>query len=174
MGKSNFLASLICFFLLHADTSFAQICGNRQLDPGIASFLKLIGYKDLSLEQLRAMPIEQLKYVEIPLIPYPAEDVKRIKFTPDSIPVLIFNPAHAKNLPIIIHYHGGGFISPLLHGLENRYGLDAKTYGAVVLPLITELLRKINSPLLSMIVIMHLSGLRHMQRHLEVIPAVSH
>ena len=132
MGKSNFLASLICLLLLHAHTSFAQTCGSRQLDPGIASFLKLIGYKDLSLEQLRAMPIEQLKYVEIPLIPYPAEDVKRIKITPDSIPVLVFNPAHEKNLPIIIHYHGGGFISPLLHGLEQSLWLDAKTYGAVV------------------------------------------
>ena len=132
MRKSNFLTSLICFLFLCAHTSFAQTCGSRQLDPGIASFLKIIGYKDLTLEQLRVMPIEQIKYVDIPLIAYPAEDVKRIKITADSIRILVFNPAHAKNLPVIIHYHGGGFISPLLHGLEQSLWLDAKTYGAVV------------------------------------------
>jgi len=68
----------------------------------------------------------------MPLIPYPKEDVQRIKITADSIPVLVFNPAHASNLPVIIHYHGGGFISPLVQGLERALWQDAKTYGAIV------------------------------------------
>lgn len=111
---------------------FAQSCGNRQLDPRIAAFLQLIQYKDLSLEELRSLPIEQIKNVPLPQIPYPQDDVVRIKITRDSIPVLVFNPLHKKNLPVIIHYHGGGFISPLLPGLEYALWQDAKSYGAVV------------------------------------------
>ena len=111
---------------------FAQPCGSRQLDPNIAAFLNLINYKDLSLEQLRSLPIEQIKYVDLPLRPYPSEDVQRIKITADSIPVLVFNPLHQQNLPIIINYHGGGFISPLLPGLEHSLWQEARTFGAIV------------------------------------------
>ncbi len=119
------------FFIFLASSSYSQ-CGNRSLDPNITAFLKVIGYKDLSIEQLRNMPIEQLKYPQLPLIPYPKEDVQRIKITKDSIPVLVFNPLHKTNLPIIIHYHGGGFISPLVQGLEYSLWQDAKTYEAIV------------------------------------------
>jgi acetyl esterase len=118
--------------LLFTLKGLAQTCGSRQLDPRIDAFLKMIGYQDLSLEQLRSLPIEQIKYVRLPLIPYPEQDVTRIKITSDSIPVLVFNPFHLQNLPIIIHYHGGGFISPLLPGLEHSLWQDAKTYGAIV------------------------------------------
>lgn len=110
----------------------AQKCGTRTLDPEIAGFLRIIGYQDLSLEQLRAMPIGQLKFPQIPLLPYPKEDVQRIKVTRDSIPVLVFNPLHKDNLPVIIHYHGGGFISPLVPGLEYSLWQDARNYEAVV------------------------------------------
>lgn len=120
-----------CFFAFTEYTT-AQTCGNRQLDPGVQTFLKIIGYKDLSIEQLRSTPIAQFRLAGPPLIPYPKEDVIRIKITADSIPVLIFNPAHAKNLPIIIHYHGGGFIVPLVPGLEHSLWQDAKNYEAIV------------------------------------------
>ncbi|WP_066406610.1 alpha/beta hydrolase [Flavisolibacter tropicus] len=110
----------------------AQTCGTRQLDPAIAGFLKMIGYTDLTLEQLRSLPIEQLKFAGPPVRPYPQEDVKRIKITADSIPVLVFNPLHKPNLPIVINYHGGGFISPLLPALEYSLWQEAKTYGAIV------------------------------------------
>lgn len=122
---------LFCFLTATQNTS-AQSCGTRQLDPRVAGFLKMIGYQDLTLEQIRALPIAAIKYPFVPLIPYPKEDVKRIKITADSIPVLVFNPAHAANLPIIINYHGGGFISPLVQGLENSLWQDARTYGAIV------------------------------------------
>jgi acetyl esterase len=112
--------------------STAQTCGNRQLSPGIAGFLKIINYKDLSLEELRSVPIEQLKYAGPPAIPYPKEDMVRIKITKDSIPVLVFNPLHKDSLPIIINYHGGGFIAPLIPSLEHSLWLDAQTYGAIV------------------------------------------
>lgn len=112
--------------------SSAQECGTRQLDPQVASFLKIIGYQDLSLEQLRTLPIEQLKYPQIPFTPYPKGDLQRIKIAKDSIPVLVFNPLHKQNLPVVINYHGGGFISPLVQGLEFSLWQDAKTYQAIV------------------------------------------
>ena len=110
----------------------AQTCGTRQLDPRVASFLKMIGYQDLTIEQLRSIPIAQIKFAGPPLIPYPKEDVERIKITADSIPVLVFNPLHSQHLPIMINYHGGGFISPLLPGLEHSLWQDAKTFGTIV------------------------------------------
>ena len=132
MQKSIFILFLSIVLVFNRQDLFAQTCGIRQLDPRVASFLKMIGYQDMTIEQLRNIPIEQLKFAGPPLIPYPKEDVKRIKITPDSIPVLLFNPSHAQNLPILINYHGGGFISPLLPGLEHSLWQNAKTYGAVV------------------------------------------
>ncbi|MGN6532967.1 MAG: alpha/beta hydrolase [Ginsengibacter sp.] len=131
MKRFLFLAASLITTFLSLNT-FAQPCAGRILDPKIATFLKVIGYEDSTLEQLRSLPIEQLKYPQLPLIPYPKEDVQRIRITSDSIPVLVFNPLHKKNLPVIIHYHGGGFISPLVAGLEQSLWQDAKTYGAIV------------------------------------------
>ncbi len=132
MKKSMFIFFLGILLVPNGQELFAQACGTRQLDPRVASFLKMIGYEDLTLEQLRKMPIEQIKFPDLPLILYPKEDVKRIKITADSIPVLVFNPLHAQNLPIVINYHGGGFISPLVPGLEPSLWQEAKTYGAIV------------------------------------------
>jgi acetyl esterase len=109
-----------------------QTCGTRQLDPKVSSFLKMIGNEDLTIEQFRKIPIAQLRFAGPPPIPYPESDVKRIKITADSIPVLIFNPSHANKLPILISYHGGGFFLPLLQGLEHSMWQDAKTYDAIV------------------------------------------
>lgn len=132
MKKAILLIFLSIAFAFSSSSLFAQSCGTRQLDPRIAGFLKMIGYKDLSLEQLRSLPIAQIKFAGPLPKPYPKEDVTKIKITADSIPVLVFNPAHSKNLPVLINYHGGGFISPLLPGLEQSLWQDAKTYGAIV------------------------------------------
>jgi acetyl esterase len=130
--KKILLFVFLSLFLFSQQGLFAQSCGSRQLDPNIAVFLKMIGYKDRTLEELRSTPIEQIKYVDLPLRPYPKEDVQRIKITADSIPVLVFNPLQKKNLPIIINYHGGGFIMPLLPGWEYSLWNEAKTFGAIV------------------------------------------
>lgn len=133
MKRTILVTFLGIAFLFIKQDMFAQSCGTRQLDPGVAAFLKLIGYQDMTLEQLRSLPIEQIKFAgEPPLIPYPKEDATRIKITADSIPVLVFNPAHARDLPVLINYHGGGFISPLVKGLEHSLWQEAKTYGAIV------------------------------------------
>lgn len=133
MKKLMFIIFLIIGFVFNQQRLYAQACGTRQLDPGIAGFLKMIDYKDLDIEQLRRLPIEQIKNgAAPPVIPYPKEDVKRIKITEDSIPVLVFNPLHGQNLPVLINYHGGGFISPLLTALEHSLWEEAKTYEAIV------------------------------------------
>lgn len=132
MKKITTLAAFSLIFGAAIQDISAQSCGNRQLDARVASFLKLTGYQDMTIEQLRALPIEKIKYPYIPLIPYPKEDVQRIKITADSIPVLVFNPSHSANQPVIIHYHGGGFISPLVQGLEHALWQDARTYGAII------------------------------------------
>lgn len=131
MKKYLFFLSL-SLLLLSTQYSIAQSCGTRQLNPEIVYFLKLIGYQDLTLEQLRKMPIEQIKFAGPPAMPYPKTDVQRIKITADSIPVLVFNPTHGKNLPVIINYHGGGFISPLLPSLEQPLWQEAKNLEAIV------------------------------------------
>lgn len=132
MKKIILLFAFSLSIKISIQSTYAQSCGNRQLDSRVDAFLKMIGYQDLTLGQLRSLPIEQIKYPSLPLIPYPKNDVKRIKVTSDSIPVLIFNPTHSTNLPIIVNYHGGGFISPLVPGLEYSLWQDAKTYGAIV------------------------------------------
>jgi acetyl esterase len=132
MKKSILIIFLGIVLLFNQQELFAQACGTRQLDPRVASFLKMIGNEDLTIEQFRTIPVAQLRFAGPPAIPYPAADVQRIKITADSIPVLIFNPAHANNLPVIINYHGGGFFLPLLKGLEYSLWQDAKTYGAIV------------------------------------------
>lgn len=132
MNKKNSLALVLFLLGLSNQQVFAQSCGTRQLDPNVAYFLKLINYKDQSLKEFRSLPIEQLKTVELPMIPYPQEDVKRIKITADSIPILIFNATHEQKIPVIINYHGGGFIIQLLPGLEHGYWQDSRTYGAII------------------------------------------
>ncbi len=132
MKKITAFLACSLFFGATIQNIFAQSCGSRQLDTRVASFLKMIGYQDMSIEQLRKVPIEKIKFPFMPVIPYSKEDVQRIKITGDSIPVLVFNPSHSTNLPVIIHYHGGGFISPLVQGLEHALWQDARTYGAIV------------------------------------------
>ncbi|RYY08537.1 MAG: steryl acetyl hydrolase, partial [Chitinophagaceae bacterium] len=126
---SSLILILSLFTALHIN---AQDCGNRKLSPETQNFLQRIGYVDLTLEQLRTIPIEQIKYAGPPVKAYPKQDVERIKITADSIPVLVFNGGAGKNLPIIINYHGGGFIAPLIPALEYDLWHDSKTYEAVV------------------------------------------
>jgi acetyl esterase len=126
------LSFTLLFLLLVFQYAQGQVCDMRILDPRVALFLKMIGYQDLTIEQLRNTPIAKLRSAGPPALPYPKGDITRIKITADSIPVLVFNPLHGTDLPIIINYHGGGFIAPLVPSLEHSLWLDAKNYAAIV------------------------------------------
>ncbi len=56
----------LLFFLFVTNASvqryYWQTCCSRQLSPKIERFLKVIGFRDLTLDQLRSLPIEQMKY----------------------------------------------------------------------------------------------------------------
>jgi acetyl esterase len=125
------LLTLIIFFAAYK--GHAQTCKSGTLNAEVAGFLKRIPADNRSLEEMKSSP----NFVEYrrngpPAIPYPAKDVEHIKVTADSIPVLVFNPSHAKGLPIIINYHPGGFISPLTAGMEYMAWNDAQTFNAIV------------------------------------------
>jgi acetyl esterase len=110
-----------------------QSCSTGKLDPVVADFLKRIPPDNRSLEELKKTTnFEEYRKTGPPAIPFPATDVIRIKITKDSIPVSVFSPSHKKGMPIIIHYHPGGFISPLTAGMEYLAWKDANTYNAVV------------------------------------------
>lgn len=128
---SNFLLIVILSFGSHISIN-AQTCHSGILDPRIKEFLKIIGNTDQSLEELRKIPATEVRKVGPPYKPYPQADVQRIKVTADSIPVLVFNPSHSKNLPVLIYYHGGGFTLPLLPWMEYDMWNNAQTFGVII------------------------------------------
>jgi acetyl esterase len=111
----------------------AQSCNTGKVDPMVAGFLKRMPADNRSLEELKKTTnFEEYRKIGPPAIPFPSTEVTHMKITKDSIPVSVFIPSHEKGLSIIIHYHPGGFISPLTAGMEYLAWKDAKTYNAVV------------------------------------------
>ena len=111
----------------------SQNCNTGKLDPKVAEFLKMMPADNRSVEQLRVTTnFEEYKKAGPPAMPYPITDVEHIKITADSIPVVVFNPSHAKGLPVIIHFHGGGFIQPIVPWMEHSFWDAANTFNAIV------------------------------------------
>jgi hypothetical protein len=100
MKKLMFIAFVSVVLVCNRQQLFARTCGTLQLDSRVAAFLKMIGNEDLTIEQPRGMPMEQIKNAGPPVIPNPKEDVTRIR-TADSIAVVVFNPSPSQHLPII-------------------------------------------------------------------------
>src|SRR5450755_3368798 len=112
-------------------SAIAQHCNTGVLDPRIAVLLKDVihdippAISNISLEQIQ-------KDRQKADSSYGIGDLHRIKVTADSIPISVFNTAHEKGLPVIIYYHFGGFILPLLPIMEQACWKASDNYHAVV------------------------------------------
>lgn len=87
---------------------------NGRLDWGQALFIKMAGNQDAGTELIKKMSVEQRSHV-IDAIELNTTGFKidTLKITSDSLKTYVFKPQHlAKNSPVIIYYHGGGFILP--------------------------------------------------------------
>lgn len=126
------LFTLIIVTFLNAINSQAQSCKTGKLDPAVAGFLKSMPADNRTLDELRkSIDFKEFKNAGPPAKPYPSTDVERVKITADSIPVLIFNPAHTKGLPIVIYFHGGG-VAPLVPWMEYACWSEANRLKAIV------------------------------------------
>ncbi|SKC20622.1 alpha/beta hydrolase [Dyadobacter psychrophilus] len=107
----------------------AQTCNTGWLDPRVARALKTV------LRDLPGFPtasVEKIRDVRIPVTPFPQTDMQILKVTTDSIPIQVFNPLHKTGLPIIIYYHPGGFVTPLLPFMQYECWRQAKAFNAIV------------------------------------------
>lgn len=107
----------------------AQSCDTGKLDPRVSTALKTV------LRDLPASPnmsVEQIRDVRVPSLPFPAGDRQTMKITADSVGIQIYNPSHTDGLPIIIYYHPGGFVTPLLPFMQYECWRQAKAFAAIV------------------------------------------
>lgn len=119
---------LFLFSLGHLP-AYAQPCQTSKLDPRVAVALRTV------LADLPSSPttsVEQIRDVRIPTPAFPQADMRHLRVTADSIPIQVYNPAYATGLPIIISYHPGGFVTPILPFMEYEFWRQAKTYNAIV------------------------------------------
>jgi acetyl esterase len=130
--RYTLVSTVIILFVSTTNIVFGQTCSTGKVDDRIAAFIKSMP-PDATLAQLRAMPIGQLKNGgPTKFIKLPEDSVKRIKITNDNIKVNVVNASGKKSLPVIINYHGGGFISPLLPWMEYDAMKLSKKFNAVV------------------------------------------
>lgn len=134
MKHKTYLSTIFLISLLVSNQPLqAQTCTSGKLDSTVVAFLKKIPADNRTLEELRKTTnFENDRKGGPPATPYPQTDVVRTKITADSIPILVFNPLHTKGLPIIIHYHGGGFVVPITPWMESIFWSEAKTFNAIV------------------------------------------
>lgn len=123
------LVLLILPFSIAFFTVQAQPCNTGRLDPRVALALKTV-LNDLPGSLTTS--VEQIRDVRIPATPFPQADWQMLKVTADSIPIQVFNPSHTTGLPIIIYYHPGGFVTPLLPFMQYECWRQAKAFEAIV------------------------------------------
>lgn len=152
ISKSSFSSANLCFFYslkrtcrciciialffgLAINNCYSQSssCNTGIMDPRVAFLAKVI--PNLTMEQENAISIEQRRKSHPPdMHPVSADKMQWIKITADSIPVVIYKPDNIKkdDLPVIIDYHGGGFIGSLQPWMYSiGYGM-ANLYHAIV------------------------------------------
>lgn len=107
----------------------AQPCQTGKLDPRVARALRTVL---TDLPSSLTTSVEQIRDVRIKAPAFPKADVRYLNVTADSISIRVYNPAHTTGLPIIISYHPGGFVTPLLPFMAYECWRQAKTYHAIV------------------------------------------
>jgi acetyl esterase len=124
----------LCFVLLLTGSGFAaqgQSCETGKLDPRVAATLQTV-LTDLPASGLNS--VEQIRAVKMPTLDFPASDVRHLKVSMDSIPLQIYTPSRTRGgpIPIIISFHPGGFVTPILPFMEYDFWRQAQMYQAVV------------------------------------------
>ena len=113
-------------------TAVPQSCSTGVVDERVADFLKKRG-PEKTLAQIKTGAIEQLindgpqRFMKLP-----EDSVKRMKITKDNIMVNVVKGSQKNRIPVIINYHPGGFIRPLLPWMEYEAMRLAKKFNAVV------------------------------------------
>lgn len=133
-SQRSFVLGLIIFFIVvfNSQYAYSQSCATGIVDERVLAFLKTTK-SPLTLAQLNALPIKQLKADEpIAFVKLPEDSVKRIQITKDNIKVNVVKASGQANLPVIINFHPGGFVKPLLPSMEYEAMRLAKKFNAVV------------------------------------------
>lgn len=135
MDLPGTFSTRLVFTFLFAGLSFTalpQSCSTGQVDERVADFLKKSG-PEQTFAQIKTAPIEQFRN-DGPhaFMKLPEDSVKRMKITKDNIKVNVVKVSQKRSLPVIINYHPGGFIRPLLPWMEYEAMRLAKKFNAVV------------------------------------------
>lgn len=122
---------ILLYFFSLSISAIAQHCNSGVLDPRIVFLLKNVIHDIPPV--IPNIPVEQIqKDRQKADSSYAIGDLHRIKVTTDSIPISVFNTEHEKGLPVIIYYHYGGFILPLLPAMEQVcWKTSANNHGVV-------------------------------------------
>jgi acetyl esterase len=133
MKPTAFTSLLLVFFLLILSSQIhAQSCNTGKLDERAAAFLDKNG-KGLNMQTLMASSIEELRKDKLKdFLKLHEDSVQRIKITSDNIKVNVVKASKENNLMVIINFHAGGFIKPLLPSMEYEAMRLSKKFNAVV------------------------------------------
>ena len=109
-----------------------QSCSTGTVDERVADFLKKAG-PEQTFAQIKTAPIELFRKDAPRLFTkLPEDSVKRMKLTKDNISVNVVKVSPKSGLPVIINFHPGGFIRPLLPWMEYEALRLAKQFNSVV------------------------------------------
>jgi acetyl esterase len=135
MNSNQKLGKILVVILVVALPSISvlgQSCTTGKLDQRVADFLKKYGAGQ-TMAQLKAAIPQQLKSdIASAFTKLPDDSVKRIVVTKDKIKVNVVKASSKTKLTVIVNFHPGGFIKPLLPSMEYEAMRLAKKFNAVV------------------------------------------